>query len=69
MLSGQGGRNDGGNKRKGLCPQITQMDADEAGFSRIGVNLRELHNGRERTQSGKAGGGRGMLGRGMRATD
>jgi hypothetical protein len=31
-----------GNERKGLCPQNTPMDADEAGFSRISANLRDL---------------------------
>ena len=35
-------RKEGGNERKGLCPQNTQMDADEAGFIPIGVNARAL---------------------------
>ena len=35
-------RKEGGNGRKGLCPQNTQMDADEAGFIPVGVNARAL---------------------------
>jgi hypothetical protein len=32
-------RKNGGSKKKGLCPQNVQMDPDEAGFIRVGVNM------------------------------
>jgi hypothetical protein len=42
------------NERKGLCPQNTQMDADEEFLFRICVNRRDLRASPDSVAAGRA---------------